>query len=302
MEKFKNVFVVSQESSVAELTSGAKTLGENVTLFYTGVKEAAVNADKAYHICCEDDSFISYIPAIIDAVVSAKPELILVDCSKNGKLAAACISASCGTAVQSDVSEVSIIGNAVQTKRMAYGGSAIQTEVSTGVSILCVSTGTFNAAEPYTAAADIETLASKADARISFVGRKEKAEVKVNLASAKTVVGIGRGLAEESDLVLCRDFAEQLGAELACSRPVSEEKKWLPTACYVGVSGAMIKPDVYFSIGISGQVQHTVGVTGARTIIAVNKNESAPIFKCCDYGIVGDLRKIVPALNKLISK
>lgn len=302
MEKFKNVFVVSQESSVAELTSGAKTLGENVTLFYTGARDAAVNADNAYHICTEKDSFISYIPAIIDAVNYVKPELILADCSKNGKLAAACISASFGTAVQSDVSEVSIVDDAVQTKRMAYGGSAIQTEVSTDVSILCVSAGTFNAAEATTATTNIETLASKPDARISFVDRKEKAEVKVDLASAKTVVGIGRGLAEESDLALCRDFAKQLGAELACSRPVSEEKKWLPSACYVGVSGAMIKPDVYFAIGISGQVQHTVGVTGARTIIAVNKNESAPIFKCCDYGIVGDLRKIVPTLNKLLSK
>lgn len=301
MKKVKKIFVISSDAFVAELTFGAKTLGEEVWLIYTGDKSKAVNADRAFYISCEQDSFVSYIPAIVDMVRVEKPELIMTDCSKNGRLIAAYAAAACGTAVQSDVSEVLTADGHVQTKRMAYGGGAIQTEAAYGTAVICVSSGTFEAGLP-AAANNVETMPCKADDRLSFINRKEKNGDKVNLGSAKMVVGVGRGLTEESDFELCNNFAAQIGAEIGCSRPISEEKHWLTSSCYIGVSGAMIKPELYFAIGISGQVQHLAGVSEAGTIIAIDKNESAPIFKACDYGIVGDLRKIVPVLSKLLSK
>ncbi len=87
-----------------------------------------------------------------------------------------------------------------------------------------------------------------------------------------------------------------LGAELACSRPIAEGVKWLPTERYVGVSGATIKPDLYLAVGISGQIQHMVGVSGAKTIVAINKDKNAPIFGQADLGVIGDLYQVVPAL------
>ena len=90
--------------------------------------------------------------------------------------------------------------------------------------------------------------------------------------------------------------ALKVGAELGCSRPLAENVGWLPRNLYIGVSGLQLAPKAYIALGISGQMQHMVGVQGADTIIAVNKDQNAPIFKQCDYGIVGDIYKVLPAL------
>jgi electron transfer flavoprotein alpha subunit len=112
------------------------------------------------------------------------------------------------------------------------------------------------------------------------------------------VVGVGRGFAAEADLDLARTLAVKLGAELACSRPIAEGVDWMPAERYLGVSGATIKPDLYLAVGISGQVQHLVGVNGAKVIVAVNKDKNAPIFASADFGVVGDLYQVLPELAK----
>ncbi|HBR09149.1 MAG TPA: electron transfer flavoprotein subunit alpha, partial [Clostridiales bacterium] len=125
---------------------------------------------------------------------------------------------------------------------------------------------------------------------------------KVNLPAAKRVIGVGRGFSNEEDLELARDLAKAIGAEIGCTRPIAEESKWMPRETYIGVSGVMLKPELYFAIGLSGQVQHTVGINQSGTIIAINKDKEAPIFRYADYGIVGDLRKILPQLSGLLKK
>lgn len=107
----------------------------------------------------------------------------------------------------------------------------------------------------------------------------------------------GRGFGSEEDLQLARDLAAKLGAELACSRPLAEGVDWFPREAYVGVSGAVVSPKVYVAVGISGQMQHMVGCNGADVIVAVNKDKNAPVFKACDYGFVGDLKTVLPALT-----
>jgi electron transfer flavoprotein alpha subunit len=99
---------------------------------------------------------------------------------------------------------------------------------------------------------------------------------------------------------MLEEFTALIKAELGCSRPLAEGVNWLPRERYIGVSGAIIKPEVYFAIGISGQVQHMVGVNQAKVIIAINKDKTAPIFQQCDYGVIGDLYKILPALQERI--
>lgn len=105
---------------------------------------------------------------------------------------------------------------------------------------------------------------------------------------------------KQEDLEMVYAFAAKLGAEVGCSRPIAQGENWMAISRYIGVSGVMLKPDIYVALGISGQVQHTVGVRDAKIIIAVNKDKNAPIFKQCDYGIVGDIYKVVPALTELL--
>jgi electron transfer flavoprotein alpha subunit len=100
---------------------------------------------------------------------------------------------------------------------------------------------------------------------------------------------------------MIEELAAVMGAEVGCTRPIAEEEKWLPREVYIGVSGVILAPEVYLGIGLSGQVQHTVGINRAKLIFAINKDKNAPIFKQADYGIVADLYKIVPALTVALS-
>ena len=118
----------------------------------------------------------------------------------------------------------------------------------------------------------------------------------VNLFKADVVVAAGRGFAEESQLSLANDLCDKLGAGLACSRPLTEGVNWLPTERYVGVSGLMLTPKAYIAVGISGQMQHMVGCNRATTQFAINKDKNAPDIKQSDYGLVGDIKTVLPAL------
>ncbi|MDR0500215.1 MAG: electron transfer flavoprotein subunit alpha/FixB family protein [Coriobacteriales bacterium] len=123
----------------------------------------------------------------------------------------------------------------------------------------------------------------------------------VNLAAAKRVIGVGRGFAAKEDLELAFNLASKLDAELACSRPITESENWMARERYIGVSGVVVKPELYIALGISGQIQHMVGVNQAKTIIAINKDKNAPVFKQADYGIVGDIYEVLPVLTSALS-
>ncbi len=117
----------------------------------------------------------------------------------------------------------------------------------------------------------------------------------VDLSQADRIVAVGRGIKDQEHLPLVQKLAKELGAELAASRPICDAG-WLPMDRQVGSSGQTVAPTLYFALGISGAIQHLVGMKGARTIVAINKDADAPIFEIADYGIVGDLFEIVPAI------
>jgi electron transfer flavoprotein alpha subunit len=121
----------------------------------------------------------------------------------------------------------------------------------------------------------------------------------VDLASAPVIVAVGRGIREVESIALVHALADALGAELGASRPICDAG-WLPMERQVGSSGQTVAPKLYLAVGISGAIQHLVGMKGAKTVIAINKDEHAPIFEVADYGIVGDLFEIVPALTKAV--
>jgi electron transfer flavoprotein alpha subunit len=117
----------------------------------------------------------------------------------------------------------------------------------------------------------------------------------VDLTRAEAIVAVGRGIGSAANVEMARRLAELLGAELAASRPVCDEG-WLPMERQIGSSGLTVSPKLYVAIGISGAIQHLAGMRGAGTIVAINKDARAPIFRVADIGVVGDLHEILPAL------
>lgn len=122
-----------------------------------------------------------------------------------------------------------------------------------------------------------------------------EAKQDVDLTQAPIIVSVGRGIKEQSNIPLAEKLAKLLGGELAASRPICDEG-WLPMDRQIGSSGQTVAPKLYLALGISGAIQHVVGMKGSRTIVAINKDQNAPIFEVADYGIVGDLFEIVPAM------
>jgi electron transfer flavoprotein alpha subunit len=123
----------------------------------------------------------------------------------------------------------------------------------------------------------------------------------VDLTAAEIIVSVGRGIKEADNIALVQKLADALGAELAASRPICDAG-WLPMERQVGSSGQTVAPKMYMAVGISGAIQHLVGMKGSRTIVAINKDANAPIFEVADYGIVGDLFQVVPELIDAIQK
>jgi electron transfer flavoprotein alpha subunit len=132
-----------------------------------------------------------------------------------------------------------------------------------------------------------------------FIEFVETAAGDVDITQAELLISVGRGIGEEENIGLIKELAEALSGVVSCSRPIVD-KNWLPKYLQVGTSGKSVSPKVYIAIGISGAFQHMAGVSGAGTIIAVNKDPKAPVFRTAHYGIVDDLFKIVPVLKEKI--
>jgi electron transfer flavoprotein alpha subunit len=123
----------------------------------------------------------------------------------------------------------------------------------------------------------------------------------VDLGAAEIIVSVGRGIKEADNIPLVQKLADALGAELAASRPICDAG-WLPMERQVGSSGQTVAPKMYLAVGISGAIQHLVGMKGSRTVVAINKDPNAPIFEIADYGIVGDLFQVIPELIDAVQK
>jgi electron transfer flavoprotein alpha subunit len=123
----------------------------------------------------------------------------------------------------------------------------------------------------------------------------------VDLSQAQVIVAIGRGIKAQENIALAEHLAHVLGGELAASRPICDEG-WLPMERQVGSSGQTVAPKLYLALGISGAIQHVVGMKGSRTVVAINRDQNAPIFEVADYGIVGDIFEIMPALAEALEK
>jgi electron transfer flavoprotein alpha subunit len=159
--------------------------------------------------------------------------------------------------------------------------------------------GSFRGDECEAGRAEVKSLTVNLDAdliRQQPEERFKEAKAAVDLTQAPLIVSVGRGIKEQGNIEIVKKLADSLGAELAASRPICDNE-WLPMDRQIGSSGQTVAPKLYLAVGISGAIQHLVGMKGSRTIVAINKDPEAPIFEIADYGIVGDLFEIVPALT-----
>jgi electron transfer flavoprotein alpha subunit len=171
-----------------------------------------------------------------------------------------------------------------------------------GPCFVSVQAGAFRADEAQAGAAAIsafEPTIEPAQIRTKPSERFRGAAQTVDLGSAQMIVGVGRGIKDPANIPIAQELATALGAELGASRPICDNG-WLPMERQIGSSGQTISPKLYLAVGISGAIQHLVGIKGSQCVVAINKDPDAPIFEVADYGIVGDLMEIVPALTEAV--
>lgn len=215
------------------------------------------------------------------------------------------LSTRLGRSLVSDVVDVKIEdGSALFVRQLFQGKLNADVRVSGEPEFVSIQAGAFRAAEPGGEKAPVEQFAVTLDAsQIRSKPEQPFQEVQrsIDLTAANIIVSVGRGIKEKENLPVVEELARALGAELAASRPICDNG-WLPMERQVGSSGQTVSPKMYVAVGISGAIQHLVGMKGSQTVVAINKDENAPIFETADYAIVGDLFEIVPALTEEIKK
>ena len=306
-----SILVYSEQAGTAlELVAAAHELaprlGSSVSAAALGPDAAAPAAELAAHgaavFSCDETALASLDTATVAQALAAIAEqadatVVLLGSTRRGRELGGRLAQKLGAGCVTDATSLAVEDGRLVAGRYNLGGATVQREVvTTPVQVIAVMPKVFAAGEPAGAGGAVTSVSlGLAEPTVRLVETKPKEGESVDLSAAPRIVGIGRGLGKREDVPLGEELAAALGAELACTKSLADFG-WLAEDRIVGLSGAKTVPDVYIAVGISGQVQHTVGIAQAKLIAAVNTDKDAPIFALADYGIVGDLYQIVPAL------
>jgi len=306
---------------VYELLSQARCLadklGETVTVIVlgddrlVGVKTlGAHGADRVLrcrHPLLDRYTIDGFANVICSAIAGEKPSVFLLGATPNGRELAPRIAARMDLGLTADCTQLDIDDQRqmVQT-RPAFGGNIMASIISpyTRPQMATVRPNVFPAAEFGSVSKafrvdDMAVTLSKAAIRTKIVEEMPLCEASVNIEAAQVIVAAGRGCQNKENLGLIQALAKALGGVMAGSRAIVE-MDWIPHTLQVGQSGTTVSPQLYIAVGISGAIQHVVGMSTAKTIVAINCDPEAPIFKVVDLGIVGDALQILPGLTQAI--
>ena len=340
LAKYKGVFVFAQQ--VDNVLSGisfelvgegkrlAEKLGTEVTAVLVGsdvsglVDElAAYGADKV--IVVDDPELKNYrtepyAHALASVINEFKPEIMLVGATAIGRDLGPTVSARVQTGLTADCTLLEIGDfpvnpipgkeqkhNQLLMTRPAFGGNTIATIAcpDNRPQMATVRPGVMQKIAPIAGAkanvVEFNPGFTPNNRYVEILNVVKAVKSTANIMEAKILVSGGRGVGSKENFKLLEDLAEVLGGTVSCSRAVVENG-WLPVDLQVGQTGKTVRPQIYFAIGISGAIQHVAGMEDSDLIIAINKDEDAPIFDVADYGLVGDLNKIVPALTKALKE
>ncbi|MGO8885532.1 MAG: electron transfer flavoprotein subunit alpha/FixB family protein [Streptosporangiaceae bacterium] len=292
--------IVGDQPAIGNLVTVARSLGGRVAAVVAGPrsvaeKVAASGVDKVVWCGAPDGAAPeAYAAAAADAIAAEPPGVVLSGRQPGERVLLGAAAARLNAAVLTGARSVTADGDQVVVVNSVYGGISEETVAVSGPVALELDGGQVPPAAA--AAVPVEEL-SAVPLGVTVVETRTSAFEQVDLGAAHRVIGIGRGLRAQEDLALIEALAKASGAEIACSRPVAEGLNWLGKDRYIGSSGQHLAPQLYFAIGISGQLQHMVGVRGADTIVAINSDPNAPVFQEADYCLVGDLYDLVPAIT-----
>ncbi len=303
---------VLKRSSV-ELVCKAKHLGFQTAIIAIGkgtqslIPElVAIGTDTQYvvdDISLEKFSSTPYTTCLVDAAMRYEADQVWFPFSEMSKAiaprAAIRLDAGCAT----DIIDIELQGDDIIIIRPAIANKVFQKVKIKGCkAVVIVRSGAFNAVDGLTGTENIVELPiPEPDLKAIIKDIIEESGADIELADASIIVSCGRGMKGEEGVKLAQNLAEDLGAGLGASR-AAVEAGWMPHHTQVGQTGKIVSPTLYFALGISGSVQHLAGMGGAKVIVAVNTDPEAPIFKVADYGIVGDVFKVVPILREEIKK
>jgi electron transfer flavoprotein alpha subunit len=293
-----------------EAIAAAQALDQPVSVVVAGQGIAAIGAALAEaqvtqvlvveHAALANYTADAYVAALADLVGANAPLLVLAAHTYQARDFMPSLATRCGRGLVSDCVAVASAGEGFRFTRPVFQARLMADVVAVGAAphFATLQAGAVRAdtlqrgtATVSTQAAALDTVAVRQRPEAPFTEAKQA----VDLTAAERIVSVGRGIKGPEHLDLVKQLAEALGAELAASRPICDNG-WLPMDRQIGSSGQTVAPRLYLALGISGAIQHVVGMKGAKTIVAVNKDPEAPIFEIADYGIAGDLFEIVPAL------
>lgn len=299
--------------AAAQLLSGGLPI--KVVALGTSVATVAqelAQADVAEVLVAEHAALGVYTPdaftmALSGIIERTKPAFVVMAHTYQARDFAPTLAARLRTSLITDVTGISGEGSAATFTRPMFQGKLTATVKprSSGPVIVTFQIGAYRAdavrrggpAAVAPAEVSIDAAAIRQQPEAPF----QEAKQAVDLSQAERIVAVGRGIKSADNLPLAQNLAKAMRAEVAASRPICDSG-WLPMERQVGSSGQTVAPKLYVALGISGAIQHLVGMKGSRTIVAVNKDADAPIFEVADYGIVGDLFEIVPALTAELDK
>jgi electron transfer flavoprotein alpha subunit len=323
-----SVLVVMEQSGGAwhrmswETLAGGQKLGAALNVPVTaavigadvgGLADELASKNVAQVFALESPALAQYTPDAYTAALeqllrNKQPEWVLFPHTYQVRDFAPKLATRLGQVLVSDVIEIRVEGDSPICVRQLFQGK-LNADVRSGGSpphFASLQAGAFraDAVQSNTAKAPIENITVQIDpAAVRTRGDEpfRESQRTVDLGSAELIVSVGRGIGEKDNIGLVEELASALGAELAASRPICDNG-WLPMERQVGSSGQTVSPKLYMAVGISGAIQHLVGMKGAKTVVAINKDPNAPIFEIADYGIIGDLFEIVPALTEELRK
>lgn len=291
--------------TVEAAVAGGPGIGEESNSAAAELARYAVS--KIYAI--EDASLAQYTPdgfiAVLKVFIESRhPKLVLFPHTYQVRDFAPRLAARLGTALISDcIGARSENGKLVFTRPMFQGKFAADlTPAGDGPYFASFQSGAYRADQAEAGSAVIERIAATTgEIRTRPEPPFREAKQTVDLTQAPIIISVGRGIKEQKNIAIAQQLADALGGELAASRPICDAG-WLPMERQVGSSGQTVNPNLYLALGISGAIQHLVGMKGSRNIVAVNRDAEAPIFEIADVAVVGDLFEIVPALVEEVKR
>jgi electron transfer flavoprotein alpha subunit len=279
----------------------AVVLGQSVSAVAQELADAVSEVLVGEHATLAVYTPDAFATAVQQVVAAAKPTYVLFPHTYQTRDFAPVATLRIGGSLITDVTGINGTGTDATFVRPMFQGklSAEVTHQGDGPRCVTIQIGAFRAdavkrgsAGPVTPVTiDIDASSVRQSPEAPF----KEAKQAVDLGQAERIVAVGRGIKSQENIAIAEKLAKAMGAEMAASRPICDSG-WLPMDRQIGSSGQTVAPKLYVALGISGAIQHLVGMKGARTIVAINKDADAPIFEVADYGIVGDLFEIVPAL------